>query len=68
MSPPSLSEILVGRRAVVVSRRAGLQARRRDNVHAMYIALAEAVQAPLVTCDGALAKAPGHRARIEVIE
>ena len=34
---------------------------------AMYVALAEALQAPIVTCDGPLAKAPGHRAQIEVI-
>jgi predicted nucleic acid-binding protein len=42
----------------------------RDNVSAydaMYIALAEAIEAPIVTCDGPLSKAPGHRARIEVI-
>lgn len=34
---------------------------------AMYIALAEALDAPIVTCDTPLAKAPGHRAHIEVI-
>ena len=34
---------------------------------AMYVALAEAIEAPLVTCDGPLAKAPGHAARVEVI-
>lgn len=42
----------------------------RDNFSAydaMYVALAEAIDAPIVTCDGPLAKAPGHRARIEVI-
>jgi predicted nucleic acid-binding protein len=35
---------------------------------AMYVALAEALDAAVVTCDGPLAKAPGHRARIEVID
>ena len=35
---------------------------------AMYVALAEAIEAPMVTCDGPLAKTPGHRARIEVID
>ena len=29
--------------------------------------LAEALEARMVTCDGPLARAPGHRARIEVI-
>ena len=43
----------------------------RENVtayDAMYVALAEAIDAPIVTCDTPLAKAPGHRAHIEVIE
>ena len=35
---------------------------------AMYVALAEALDAPLVTCDTPLAKAPGHRAHVEVIQ
>ena len=42
----------------------------RDNISiydGVYVALAEAVDAPLVTCDSPLAKAPGHRARIEVV-
>ena len=42
----------------------------RDNISAydaMYVALAEAIEATLVTCDGPLAKTPGRRARIEVI-
>jgi len=34
---------------------------------AAYIALAEALHAPLVTCDRALASATGHRARLELI-
>lgn len=34
---------------------------------ASYIALAEAVDEPLITCDRALATAPGHRARIELM-
>lgn len=34
---------------------------------AMYVALAEALDAPVITCDAPLAKAPGHRARIEAI-
>jgi predicted nucleic acid-binding protein len=43
----------------------------RENVtayDAIYLALAEALGAPMVTCDGPLAKAPGHRARVEVID
>jgi predicted nucleic acid-binding protein len=42
----------------------------RDTVtayDAMYIALAEALDATVVTCDTPLAKTPGHRAHIEVI-
>ena len=34
---------------------------------AMYVALAEALEAPILTCDTPLARAPGHRARIEVV-
>jgi predicted nucleic acid-binding protein len=43
----------------------------RENVtayDAMYVALAEALDAPVVTCDTPLAKTPGHHARIEVVE
>ncbi len=32
---------------------------------AAYVALAEVLDAPLVTTDGRLAQAPGHRARVE---
>jgi predicted nucleic acid-binding protein len=32
-----------------------------------YVALAEALDAPLVTCDARLARAHGHRARIEIV-
>jgi len=42
----------------------------RENItayDAMYVTLAEALGASLVTCDAALAKAAGHRARIEAI-
>ena len=42
----------------------------RDNVtvyDAMYLALAEALDAPLVTCDRPLGATPGHGARVEVI-
>jgi len=34
----------------------------------MYVALAEALEATVVTCDRALAKAPGRGTRIEVID
>jgi predicted nucleic acid-binding protein len=33
-----------------------------------YVALAEALDAPVVTCDRKLARSHGHRARIELIE
>jgi predicted nucleic acid-binding protein len=42
----------------------------RDNLtayDALYIALAEALDATLLTCDGKLGLAPGHRARVKVI-
>jgi predicted nucleic acid-binding protein len=35
---------------------------------AIYVALAEALDATLVTCDGRVARAHGHRARVEVLE
>ena len=34
---------------------------------AIYVALAEALDAPLLTCDGPLGATPGHAARVEVI-
>ena len=43
----------------------------RDNVSAydaMYVAIAEALEATVVTCDRPLAKAPGRGTRIEVID
>lgn len=43
----------------------------RDNLtayDAMFVALAEALDAPLVTCDAKLAAAPGHGARVELFE
>lgn len=33
---------------------------------AAYVALAEALDAPLITTDGRLARAPGHHARVEL--
>lgn len=42
----------------------------RDNLtayDAVYVALAEALDAPLLTCDARMASAPGHRARIELL-
>ena len=35
---------------------------------AAYVSLAEALDARLLTCDRALASAPGHRAKIELVE
>jgi predicted nucleic acid-binding protein len=43
----------------------------RENVtayDAMYVVLAEALDATMITCDSPLAKTPGHHARIEAIE
>jgi predicted nucleic acid-binding protein len=43
--------------------RAGLTA-----YDATFVALAELLDAPLVTCDARLARAPGHRARVELFD
>ena len=43
----------------------------RENISAYdatYVALAEAIDAPMVTCDGPLSKALGNHARIEVVD
>ena len=43
----------------------------RENVtayDAVYVALAEALDATVITCDVPLAKAPGHRARVEAVD
>lgn len=43
----------------------------RENItayDASYIALSETLDAPLMTTDGRLARAPGHRARVELFE
>jgi predicted nucleic acid-binding protein len=34
---------------------------------AVYVALAELLETPLVTCDGRIASAPGHHAVVEVV-
>ncbi|MGH9680919.1 MAG: type II toxin-antitoxin system VapC family toxin [Candidatus Acidiferrales bacterium] len=34
---------------------------------AAYVALAELLDAPLLTCDGKIASAPGHSAKVEVV-
>ena len=42
----------------------------RDNLtayDAMYVALAEALDTTLLTCDGGLARAPGMRGRVELV-
>jgi len=42
----------------------------RDNVtayDAVYVALAEALQCPLLTCDGRLARAPGLSRRVQLV-
>jgi len=35
---------------------------------ATYVALAEAMDSPLITCDGKLARAHGHSAKVELID
>ena len=76
-------DVLPGRAAEALDDLAALAIRRhshfdllgrawelRDNLsayEAMYVALAEAIDSPLVTCDAGLSTAPGHAAQIEVV-
>lgn len=76
VSPDRAGEVLADLADIDLHRHAHLDLlprawRLRENVtsyDAMYLALAEALDATLVTCDAPLARSPGHRARIEVIE
>ena len=34
---------------------------------AVYVALAEVLEVPLLTCDANIARAPGHKARVDVV-
>jgi len=79
-----MGEISTDRAAEAIADLAGLDLHRhahldlltrawklRENVtayDAMYVVLAEALDATVVTCDAPLAEAPGHRARIEVVD
>lgn len=79
-----LKEITAGRGKQALDDHAGLHIRRaahegmlerlwdlRESVtayDATYVALAEALDAPLITCDSKLARSHGHRAVIELIE
>ena len=68
---PTLRTLKSLKASAVSYERARCHLTGRPNVtayDAMYVALAEALDAPLVTCDTPLAKAPGHRAHIEVIQ
>ena len=78
-----MGEVRPGRAREAVEDLTGLDIRRHSHVDllsrawalrdsltaydAMYVALAEAIDAPLVTCDGQIGTAPGHAVRIEVI-
>jgi predicted nucleic acid-binding protein len=79
-----LKEITTARAAEALDDYAGLLVERvvhRELLHriwslrdsmtaydAAYVALAEALDAPLLTCDGKLARSPGHRARIALVQ
>jgi predicted nucleic acid-binding protein len=41
--------------------------RNLTSYDAVYVALAEGLASPLITCDGPLGKAPGHAATVEVV-
>lgn len=78
------SEVSPGRAAEVLTDLGDLELHRHPHVDflprawalranvtaydAMYIALAEALDTGIVTCDARLAKAPGHSVDVEVIE
>ena len=62
-----LADFDLHRHPISISSLARGSCARTSRRAAMYIALAEALDAPMVTCDAPLSKAPGHRARIEVI-
>ena len=49
------------------SRESGSCARTRPAYDALYLALAEALDAPLVTTDHRLSRVSGHRADIDVV-
>lgn len=76
VSPARAAEVLADLAGLDLHRHAHLDLlarawKLRENItayDAMYVALAEALDATIVTCDGQLAKAPGHHARIEAIE
>lgn len=79
-----MGEVSAGRAAEALTDLAGLDLHRhahldfltrawklRDNItayDAMYVALAEALDASVVTCDEPLSRAPGHRAKVELFE
>ena len=67
VSPDRAADALADRHPISISSLARGSCARMSRRAAMYIALAEALDAPMVTCDAPLGKAPGHRARIEVI-
>ena len=52
---------------VVLLPRAWQLRRNLSSYDAVYVALAEALEIPLLTCDANIAGAPGHRARVDVI-
>lgn len=76
VSPERASEVILDLTDLDLQRHAHLDLLTRawslrQNVtayDAVYVALAEALDAAMVTCDRPLAQTPGHRARIEVIE
>jgi predicted nucleic acid-binding protein len=75
MSPPRAAEAIADLADLDLHRHPHLDLltrawKLRENVtpyDAMYLALAEALDAPLVTCDRALASTSRHRATIEAI-
>jgi predicted nucleic acid-binding protein len=64
----ALERVALRRWSHGVTRRRACALRAKLSAYdAAYVALAEQLRSPLVTCDGRLARSSGHLARIEVV-
>ena len=76
LMPARAQQALDDHAALVIDRHAHLNLlpriwQLRESISAYdaaYVALAEALEAPLLTCDAKLARSHGHRANVELVE